>query len=402
MDTQKINSKILSVFLIAAMSCSATVIPVYAASQESSEQNTASKDTDTSHTSGEEAPDLPGLTYESTMPLSFAECFDVYYYEDGYKLLDVHDDARYLVVPEGKEAPEGLDDDIQILFQPLDTIYMAATSPMALFDAIGSVDSIKLSGLDASGWYIQSAADAIENGSMTYAGKYDEPDYELLVGEDCDLAIESTMILHAPKVQEMIETLGIPVFVDRSSYESQPLGRTEWIKLYGALMNKEEEADAFFESQEQIIENLKDFTNTEKTVAFFYINTSGAPVVRNPKDYISSMIEIAGGRNAFADLPNDTSKTSIAITMEEFYNTAADADYLIYNSSIDASVKSLDDLLAKDELLADFKAVKEGNVWITDNSMYQHTDTIGELINDLNLMFTDGGEENMTFLHKLN
>ena len=44
--------------------------------------------------------------------------------------------------------------EIQILQQPLDTIYMAATSPMALFDAIGSVDSIKLSGLDASGWYI--------------------------------------------------------------------------------------------------------------------------------------------------------------------------------------------------------------------------------------------------------
>lgn len=170
---------------------------------------------------------------------------------------------------EGKEAPEGLDDDIQILFQPLDTIYMAATSPMALFDAIGSVDSIKLSGLDASGWYIQSAADAIENGSMTYAGKYDEPDYELLVGEDCDLAIESTMILHDPKVQEMIETLGIPVFVDRSSYESQPLGRTEWIKLYGALMNKEEEADAFFESQEQIIENLKDFTKYGKDSGIF-------------------------------------------------------------------------------------------------------------------------------------
>lgn len=59
---------------------------------------------------------------------------------------------------------------------------------------------------------------------MTFAGKYDEPDYELLVGDDCDLAIESTMILHAPKVQEMIETLGIPVFTDRSSYDSQPLG----------------------------------------------------------------------------------------------------------------------------------------------------------------------------------
>ena len=79
-------------------------------------------------------------------------------------------------------------------------------------------------------------------GTMIFAGKYSEPDYELLVSENCDLAIESTMILHSPKVQEMIEMLDIPVFIDRSSYESQPLGRTEWIKLYGAMLDKEEEA----------------------------------------------------------------------------------------------------------------------------------------------------------------
>ena len=383
MYKQKLKYKLLSVFTAVIITFT-TVTPIWA------EDSTKA-----------EAPEIEGLTYESSMDLSFAQCFDVYYYNDGYKLLDVHDSARYLVVPEGKEAPDGLDEEIRILQQPLDTIYMAATSPMALFDAIGSVDSIKLSGLDASGWYIQAAADAINDGAMTYAGKYDEPDYELLVGEDCDLAIESTMILHAPKVQEMIETLGIPVFIDRSSYESQPLGRTEWIKLYGAMMNKEEEAESFFSQQAQIIEKLKDFQNTEKTVAFFYINTSGSPVVRNPKDYISSMIEVAGGRNAFADLQDDSGKTSVSITMEEFYNTAVDADYLIYNTSIDATVDSLDDLLAKDSLMADFKAVKEGNVWVTDDSMYQHTDTIGELINDFNLMLTGGSEADMTFLHKL-
>ena len=392
MINKKFKTQVAGVVFAAVMAVT-SISPVWA------EEETTAETSDTAVS--EEAPELPGLTYESTMELSFAECFDVYYYNDGYKLLDVHDSARYLLVPEGKEAPDGLEDDIYVLQQPLDTIYMAATSPMALFDAIGSVDSIKLSGLDASGWYIQAAADAINNGDMTYAGKYDEPDYELLVGDDCDLAIESTMILHAPKVQEMIETLGIPVFIDRSSYESQPLGRTEWIRLYGAMMNKEDEADAFFEKQAEIIEKLKDFTNTEKTVAFFYINTSGAPVVRNPKDYISSMIEVAGGRNAFADLQDDSGKTSISITMEEFYNTAIDADYLIYNSSIDATVNSLNDLLAKDSLMADFKAVKDGNVWVTDDSMYQHTDTIGELINDLNLMLTDGNEEDMTFLHKL-
>ena len=398
MYDKKLKYKILSIFAATVMTFTA-ITPVWAEEENLEADASGETSSDTSEKSA--APEIAGLTYESAMDLSFAECFDVYYYNDGYKLLDIHDDARYLIVPEGKEAPDDLDPEIQILKQPLDTIYMAATSPMALFDAIGSVDSIKLSGLDASGWYIQSAADAINNGEMTFAGKYDEPDYELLVGDDCDLAIESTMILHAPKVQEMIETLGIPVFTDRSSYESQPLGRTEWIKLYGAMMNKEEEAKTFFDQQAQVIEKLKDFTNTEKTVAFFYINTSGSPVVRNPKDYISSMIEIAGGRNVFADLQDDSGKTSVAITMEEFYNTAADADYLIYNSSIDASVKSIDDLLAKESLMADFKAVKEGNVWVTDDSMYQHTDTIGELITDLNLMLTGGSEEDMTFLHKL-
>ena len=151
-----------------------------------------------------------------------------------------------------------------------------------------------------------------------------------------------------------------------------------------------------------MIEELKGFENTEKTVAYFYVSTDGSIVVRKSDDYIPSMIEIAGGRYAFKDLKNpDSNAPSVKLTMEEFYATAVDADYLIYNSSIDASVKSIDDLLAKESLMADFKAVKEGNVWVTDDSMYQHTDTIGELITDLNLMLTGGSEEDMTFLHKL-
>ena len=64
------------------------------------------------------------------------------------------------------------------------------------------------------------------------------------------------------------------------------------------MLDKEEEAADFFASQASVVENLKDFQNTEKTVAFFYINTSGAAVVRNPEDYISNMIELGGARNA--------------------------------------------------------------------------------------------------------
>lgn len=347
-----------------------------------------------------DVPVIDGLTYESTMDLSYAECFDVYYYSGGYALIDVHDSAQYLVVPEGAEVPDHLSEEIIVLQQPLDHIYLAATSAMALFDSLDALDSIRFSGTQASGWYVENASAAMERGDILFAGKYSEPDYELLIDEGCDLAVESTMILHTPKVQEMLESLDIPVFTDRSSYESHPLGRTEWIRLYSVLVDKEETADEFFQTQEAIIENLEDFENTEKTVAFFYVSTNGTVIVRKTDDYIPRMIEIAGGRYIFDDLTNEeSSSAAVNLTMEEFYAQAADADYLVYNSSIDNALTSIDELLAKDELFADFRAVQEGNVWCTGKYLYQATDILGEIIKDFHLMLTDGSPEEMTFLY---
>ena len=348
-----------------------------------------------------EAPSLPGLTWVETLPLTFATEFRVDYYEGGYKLLTIGDGNRYLVVPEDGRAPERLDGDIRVLQQPLDRIYMAATSVMSLFDAVDGLDAIALSGTKADGWAIESAVKAMEEGRIAYAGKYSEPDYELLLGSGCDLAIESTMILHTPQVRDMIEQLGIPVFIDRSSYEDHPLGRTEWVKLYGALLNREDQAAAFFENQAKVIEDLKDFPNTEKTVAFFYLSSDGSAVVRSTSDYVPVMIELAGGRYVFRDaLESTDARSSVSLTMEEFYAAAVDADYLIYNSNIDAGVSSIADLMGKSPLFADFRAVKSGDVWLTDSALYQATGTVGQFILDIHRMLTgDAGE--MTFLRKL-
>ena len=113
------------------------------------------------------------------------------------------------------------------------------------------------------------------------------------------------------------------------------------------------------------------------------------------------MIDIAGGKYAFADLTGDLSSSSIQITMEEFYATAVDADYLIYNGSIDTPISSIEDLINKDQMFADFKAVKEGNVWTTGKSFYQATDIVGQMIRDVHLMITDGDNSEMTFLSKV-
>ena len=395
MFNKKMKQRICAVLLTAVMAFTTAGIPVMA--------EEIASDTAVDEEFKDEAPQIPGLTYESEMELKYAQCFHVFYYNDGYALIDIKDDGQFLVVPEGKEAPADMDKSITVIQKPVSRIYLAATSAMALFNAIDGLDSIRLSGTQASGWYVDDAAQAMEDGKILFAGKYDEPDYELLINEDCDLAIESTMILHSPKVAEMIKELGIPVMIDHSSYETHPLGRTEWVKLYSVLLGKEKEAEAFFDDQAKVIEDLSGFTNTEKTVAYFYINTDGSAVVRTSDDYIPKMIEIAGGRYIFPDLKNtEGTGSSVRLTMEEFYNQAVDADYLIYNASIDSPITSIDDLLAKSDLFADFKAVKDGNVWCTGKQLYQATDIVGELIQDVHLMLTGGDEKDMTFLTRVN
>ena len=350
--------------------------------------------------SAPEGKEIPGLTWESGMELEYATEFAVDYYAGGYALIEVIGDCRYLVVPEGREVPEGLDGSIKVLQQPLDTIYLQATSAMALFDRIDGLDAIRLVGTRKEGWYVEGAVAAMEEGKMLFSGSYSQPDYELMVEEGCDLAVESTMILHAPKVQEMIEQLGIPVFVEHASYEKHPLGRTEWVKVYGVMLDKEKEAEAFFKTQTEAIRQFRDLENTGKTVAFFYLASNGSVNVRATTDYVPKMIEIAGGNYIFTDISDpDTKRSSISLTMEEFYNTAVGADYLIYNATIDDPIYTIDELIAKDSLFADFKAVKSGDVWCTGKYLFQATDITGELIVDFNHMLM--GLEDMRFLYKL-
>ena len=131
--------------------------------------------------SSQEAPEIDSLTYESEMSLEYAQKFKIYNYADDYRLLDINDGTRYLVVPSDKEIPENLDSDITVLQMPLDKVYLTATSVMSLYDSLDALDQIRLSGTQANGWYIDNAVSAMETGDILFAGKYNEPDYELLI-----------------------------------------------------------------------------------------------------------------------------------------------------------------------------------------------------------------------------
>ena len=342
------------------------------------------------------------LEFDRTMPLRYAQKFTVEYAGESYKRITINGDRVYLVVAEGAAVPDGVPDGVTVLQQPLDQIYLVAAAAMDFFDKLNAIDRITLSGKKEADWYITSAKDAMQKGSMLYAGKYSEPDYELILSEGCDIAVENTMIYHSPAVLEQLERLGIPVLVETSSYEPQPLGRMEWIKLYGALLDKEDEAEALFDAKMDSLSGVLEQEPAGKTVAFFYITSNGAVNVRKSTDYVAKSITMAGGEYiSFDDSAEDNAQSTVNIQMESFYHGAVDADVLIYNSIVDGELHTIDELVALDPLLADFKAVKNGNVWCLTKNFYQESLELSDLILDVHGALNDSPDGELRFLTRL-
>lgn len=341
------------------------------------------------------------LKIENSMDLSYATQFSMDYYTGGYKLISICDIGDYLLVPDGKHVPEGLPSDITVIDGAPKHVYLAATSGMDFIVKIGCLDRLSFSGTKEDGWYIPEAKQAMQAQTLAYAGKYNAPDIEQMLAGDCDLAIESTMILHNPEVKEQLEACGIPVIVEHSSYETDPLGRLEWVKFYGALFDAEEAAEQLFETETAKTADVLTEAPIGKTVAFFYVTTSGGVNVRKSGDYVSKMIELAGGTCiTFDDSEEENALSTMTIQMETFYEQAKDADYIIYNSTIDGELTSVAELLQKNALFADFKAVKEGHVYGIGKNMFQETTGYGTMIADMHAIFT-GQERKSDYFYKL-
>ena len=346
------------------------------------------------------------LTADGAVPVEDATLFQIATYPEGYRLITLgkeEQQEQYLIVPEHSAIPSDVPTQITVLRQPLAQIYLVSTSVMDMICALDGLSSVHFTGTDISGWYIDEAKTALENGSLLYAGKYSAPDYELLLSKGCNLAIENTMIFHSPEVTEQLARLGIPTLVEYSSYESSPLGRLEWIKVYGTLLGKEEEAANYFQEQKKLALSACQ-ESTGQSVAFFYLTANGAVNVRKSNDYIATMIQWAGGTylpDASVLPPDENALSTCNIQMEAFYESAKDADLFIYNSTIEGELTTLDDLLAKNPLLADFKAVKDGNVWCSRKSMFQKSTGIAQILLDFQKMLGGNSSDELTYFYRL-
>ena len=127
----------------------------------------------------------------------------------------------------------------------------------------------------------------------------------------------------------------------------------------------------------------------------------GGEVWRWERDCVAKRVGVAGGEYILSDVGVGGSGT-INMEMEAFYDAAKDADYIIYIWSLGGRPETLADFLERSEILADMKAVQEGNVWCTTPDFFQISNTLGSMINDMNLMLNaDETTDTLTYLFKL-
>ena len=331
------------------------------------------------------------LVSEGMVELQFAKLFRIEKFQGGYRKIIAGNEGtggqrEYLVVPEGMDVPEGLGEDVIVLQLPIENVYCASSSLVSLSNAIGALDRIKLCAIDRDSWELQEVIDQMDAGKLAYSGSYKEPDYEMMTASGIDLHLDTAMLDDYPEVLEKFDELGIPSLVENSSLEEHPMGRIEWVKVLGVLFGLEEEAQTYFDGQVERFNAACVDGSLGKSVALGYITTSGKCYARNGGDYIAQLIGMAGGDYVCADMePESTGNTSM--TFEEWYDRFVDADYFFYYN-LGQKFYSVQEMIDYNPLFADFKAVQNGNVWVTCDGFSQKSADIVGVITDMNTVLT--------------
>ena len=120
------------------------------------------------------------------------------------------------------------------------------------------------------------------------------------------------------------------------------------------------------------------------------------------KDYNDKVTELKTANDTIADLKTAAENIKKEYALKEKLTAAGvlDADYIIYNSTVDGELKSRDELLTKSQLLENFKAVQNGNVYCTTQNIYQSTMELGTIIADIHNML-QGDDQSLTYIYKL-
>jgi iron complex transport system substrate-binding protein len=233
-----------------------------------------------------------------------------------------------------------------------------STTHLAMVAALGEEEAIAgVSGTDLI--YNSGISQRINEGLIYDVGYESGMNNELIIRLSPDLIMIYGIGSESAGYTGKIKELGIKVMFNADYLETDPLGKAEWIKLFGALFCKEKMADSIFNSVSESYNRIKAFVSQnseEKPEVLLGLPFRDTWFISPGNSYAGRFIEDAGGNYLWHDTE---SSVSMPYSIEDVFLRSLKADYWLNIGS----VSSKREIYSLDSRLESIPCCRNGNTY---------------------------------------
>jgi iron complex transport system substrate-binding protein len=281
---------------------------------------------------------------------------------EGYSVVTVSDpwpnaNAKFTYILKEKEAkvPDSLQKYTTIKV-PLESVVVTSTTNIPFLEMLEVED--KLVGFPHTD-YVSSEKTRvlIDKGSVKNVGQNEKLNIEQLIDLSPDLIVTFGVDNNNPMLDNLKKS-GLTILIQADWMEQSPLGKAEWIKLYGALFGKEEKAKELFDKIVLSYNQAKKLLADKPATATVLYGAMYEDVwyVAKGNSWVAQFMKDAQANYLWADLKGTGSE---GLSFEKVLVKAKTADFWIASGSF----KTLDEFGKINTHYSQFDAFKNKNVY---------------------------------------
>ncbi|WP_073350887.1 ABC transporter substrate-binding protein [Flavobacterium xanthum] len=203
----------------------------------------------------------------------------------------------------------------------------------------------------------------IDAGAVKNIGQNEKLNTEQLIDLAPDLIVSYGVDNNNPMIDNL-EKSGLKVLIQADWMEQTPLGKAEWIKLYGALFGKEKEAKILFET---IVKNYNDalalVASQKPTATVLYGSMyQDQWYVAKGNSWVAQFMKDAKSNYLWADVEGTG---SLGLSFEKILDKAKTANYWIATGSF----KNNAEFKNSNPHYSQFDALKNNNVYTFESKL---------------------------------
>ena len=274
---------------------------------------------------------------------------------------------RYVLVPRDSVLPDNLPEGT-VVRTPVKNALVYSSVHTSLMRELGALDVVR--GVVDRQYFSDSVIVAgVADGRIADCGNSMNPTVERVIDMQPDAILLSP---YQDASYGQIAKMDIPIIECADYLEYDPLGRAEWVKFYGELLGKRDEADSLYHAVVAAYNDVKQKAADAQThptvVTEMVIN--GIWNVPGGQSYMARILRDAGGTYLWAD---DDKTGSLALDFNQVLAVAQDADYWFIKWT---NINSLKDLQGANDLNKEMAAFQNKRVYVCDTDKSRFFDRI--------------------------